>query len=79
MKDYEDEGEQLYIWPSPQQYNRWRVDYGGKSIPIGATGVYHDFGNKPQTFVMQGLTGCTAMFAIVSSSRLEEVEMLMES
>lgn len=38
-----------------------------KDVPIGATGVYHPFGQNKENFVMQGLTGCTAIFVVVGA------------
>lgn len=69
MLDFDGKPQQLDIVPKPAQYNRWRINYGGKAIPIGATRVYYPFKDKPQDFIMQGLTGCTAMFAIVRLRR----------
>jgi hypothetical protein len=55
------------IDPTQKQLNDWKIKVGGTDIPIGATGVYHPFTNKKQNFVMQGLTGCTAIFVVVGA------------
>ncbi|KAK8119331.1 uncharacterized protein PG998_003957 [Apiospora kogelbergensis] len=51
---------QLGIVPSDNQIDNWHVDYNGAQIPIGATGVWKAFGDKPMDYVTFGLHGCTA-------------------
>lgn len=60
-------GTQLSIFPEDIQLENWKINFDNKDIPIGATGVYHPFTNKKENFVMQGLTGCTAIFVVVGA------------
>lgn len=66
MKSYVGKDQQLYIVPRPSEYNSWKINFKGKRTPIGATGVWHDFTDRSQNFIMQGLTGCTAIIIVVS-------------
>lgn len=50
------------ITPTDQQIATWQID----GNPIGATGKWYAFGNTPQTWKMRGLSGCTAIFIVVS-------------
>lgn len=66
IESFVDKPTLLEISPSKAQTDAWKVNFNSKKIPIGATGVYHPFTDKKQKFVMQGLTGCTAIFVVVS-------------
>ncbi|GAB7324137.1 hypothetical protein MBLNU13_g07517t2 [Cladosporium sp. NU13] len=57
-------GTQLNIFPGDHQLENWKIKYNSKDILIGATGVYHPFTNEKEDFVMQGLTGCTAIIVV---------------
>lgn len=57
------------IW-GPVQAMGWRIVYKGTKIPIGATGVYFDFGKERQHYQMSYLIGCTAVIAVVSAASL---------
>lgn len=70
IEDFVDRTTTLEIVPESDQTEAWKIKVNNNLIPIGATGVYHPFTNKPQNFVMQGLTGCTAIFVVVSVIKL---------
>ena len=50
----------INITPPDRQINSWTSN----GIPIGATGMWYEFGNVPEVWRMLGLTGCTAIFII---------------
>lgn len=50
------------ITPSDQQVKSWVID----GTPVGATGMYYEFGKTPQVWKMRGLSGCTAIIIMVS-------------
>jgi hypothetical protein len=54
------------IQPSHEQQESWTVTYRGLAVPIGATGQFYPFGDKPQSYSMGGLSGCTAIIPVVS-------------
>lgn len=50
------------ITPTDLQIATWVID----GTPIGATGKWYPFGDSPQAWKMRGLSGCTAIFIVVS-------------
>lgn len=67
-----DDATRLQIVPSDEQTSSWTVEVGRATIPIGATAVWFPFGNTPQNYQMSGLTGCTAIIAVVSFTKVSE-------
>jgi hypothetical protein len=59
--------------PGVAQVESWFITYRTVVIPIGATAVWHPFGNKPQKFIMGQLTGCTAVIAVVCIMTTDEL------
>ncbi|SMY24053.1 unnamed protein product [Zymoseptoria tritici ST99CH_1A5] len=57
--------ETLYIEPK-EQVEKWTTKVGNRDVGISATGVWHAFGDQAENFVMQGLSGCTAIIIISS-------------
>ncbi|SMR52547.1 unnamed protein product [Zymoseptoria tritici ST99CH_3D1] len=57
--------ETLYIEPK-EQVDKWTTKVGNRDVGISATGVWHAFGDQAENFVMQGLSGCTAIIIISS-------------
>ena len=62
---YIDKDPQLMITPTQRQRDTWRINFNGKQIPIGATGVWHPFTTERETFMLQGFKGCTAIIIVV--------------
>ena len=50
----------ITITPPDRQINSWTSD----GVPIGATGMWYEFGNVPEVWRMVGLSGCTAIFIV---------------
>ncbi|KAI1089761.1 hypothetical protein F5B19DRAFT_495043 [Rostrohypoxylon terebratum] len=51
------------ITPTDEQIKTWVID----GTPVGATGMYYEFGKTPRVWKMRGLSGCTAI--IIMSSK----------
>lgn len=65
--------EAMRTTPTDQQLSTWQIPLPqdkGNSIntPIGVTGVWYSFGNTPQNWGMMGMSGCTGVLIVVSSS-----------
>lgn len=62
----DDSENNIIIVPSIRQLDKWRVkDRKGTPVPIGVTAEFFPFLDTPQTYKMQHLSGCTAVFVVV--------------
>jgi len=50
----------ITITPPDRQISSWTSN----GTPIGATGMWYEFGNVPEVWRMVGLSGCTAAFVV---------------
>ncbi|KAI1084833.1 hypothetical protein F5B20DRAFT_222811 [Whalleya microplaca] len=55
------------ITPTDQQVTSWVID----GTPVGATGMWYEFGKTPQVWKMRGLSGCTGIIIMVSLFSLQ--------
>ncbi|KJY00692.1 hypothetical protein TI39_contig316g00001 [Zymoseptoria brevis] len=63
---FPDHAQRLAITPTQRQLDTWKIKWNNRDVPVSTTGVRRSFGDKSQDFVVQGLSGCTAIIIISS-------------